>query len=152
MTLFFYGSHQKAYLSVIKDLYDETVIAHHVSQHNDNPLVLNTIEKAVLANPDATPMIHSDRGSQYTSGAYRKVTNELGWTRSMSRTGNCYDNAVIESFFGHFKCESYHYEKFPTYESLVANIDWYMNFYNEERFQTKLNNLTPMEYRYQAAA
>lgn len=152
VTHLFYGSHKKAYLSVIKDLYDGSVISYHVSQHNDNDLVLQTIKKATIAQPGATPMIHSDRGAQYTSGAYRRITNELGWVRSMSRTGNCYDNAVIESFFGHFKCECYHYTDFPTYQSLNETIDEYMTYYNNERFQSKLNNLTPIEYRYQAVA
>lgn len=152
VTHLFYGGHKKAYLSVIKDLYDGSIIAYQVSQRNDNPLVLDTIKQAIEANPGATPIIHSDRGSQYTSGAYRKVTNELGWRRSMSRTGNCYDNAVIESFFGTFKCECYHYNYFPTYKDLTDEIDAFMDRYNNRRYQSKLNNLAPIEFRNKIAA
>ena len=76
------------------------------------------------------------------------LTTEEGITRSMSRVGKCIDNAPIESFFGHFKCESYDLKKYTSYEALVEVIDRYMRFYNEERYQQKLNNLAPIEYRY----
>lgn len=70
----------------------------------------------------------------------------------MSRVGKCIDNAPIESFFGHFKCESYELKKYKSYEDLVEDIDRHMRFYNEERYQQNLNNLAPIEYRYQVAA
>src|SRR5699024_6969896 len=99
-----------------------------------------------------TPLIHSDRGSQYTSKEYRFITTEAGVTRSMSRVGNCIDNAPIESFFGHLKCERYHSRHYKSYEELEQAIDEYIKFYNEERYQTKLNSLAPLEFRYQAGA
>lgn len=147
-----YGFGNKAYLSAIKDLYDGSIIAYKVGRYNDNPLVMNTIKAAVKANPDATPLIHSDRGSQYTSKEYRYITTQAGMTRSMSRVGNCIDNAPIESFFGHFKCESYNLKNYRTYEELKKDIDKYIKFYNEERYQERLNSLAPLEYRHQAAA
>ncbi len=147
-----YGGSQKAYLSAIKDLYDGSIIAYKVSHYNDNPIVMETIKAALEANPDASPLIHSDRGSQYTSREYRQITTEAGMTRSMSRVGNCIDNAPIESFFGHFKCESYDLKHYKTFEELKRDIDQYIKFYNEERYQEKLNSLAPLEYRYQAAA
>jgi len=147
-----YGIGKKAYLSAIKDLYDGSIVAYCVSRRNDNPLVMDTLDKAIEANPEAEPLIHSDRGSQYTSKEYRRKTTQAGMTRSMSRTGNCIDNASIESFFGHFKCEKYDLNVYPTYKSLTDDIDEYINFYNNERFQETLNSLTPLEFRYQAAA
>lgn len=146
-----YGNGNKAYLSAIKDLYDGSIIAYQVSRYNDNSLVMNTIKDAVRANPNATPLLHSDRGSQYTSKAYRYLTTEAGLTRSMSRVGNCIDNAPIESFFSHFKCETYDLKNYRTFEELKKDIDAYMTFYNEERYQEKLNSLAPLEFRYQAA-
>lgn len=146
-----YGFGAKAYLSAIKDLYDGSIVAYEVSQHNDNPLVMNTIKKALKANPGATPLIHSDRGSQYTSKEYRYVTRQAGLTLSMSRVGKCIDNAPIESFFGHFKTESYHFKQYKTYEELVADVQAYIRFYNTQRYQAKLNNLTPLEFRNQVA-
>ena len=147
-----YGVGKKAYLSAIKDLNDGSIVAYQVSRRNDNPLVINTLEKAIEANPEAEPLIHSDRGSQYTSKEYRRITTKAGMTRSMSRTANCLDNASIESFFGHFKCEKYDLNTYLSFESLSDDIDEYIKFYNEERYQETLNSLTPLEFRYQAAA
>ncbi len=73
-------------------------------------------------------------------------------TRSMSRVGSCIDNAPIKSFFGHFKCESDDLKHYKTFEELKRDIDQYIKFYNEERYQEKLNSLAPLEYRYQTAA
>ena len=146
-----YGLGSKAYLSVIKDLYDGSIIAYEVSQHNDNPLVMNTIKKALEANPGVTPVLHSDRGSQYTSKEYQYFTTKVGITLSMSRVGKCIDNAPVESFFGHYKTESYDFENYKTYTEVVANIDHYIQFYNTQRYQEKRNNLTPLEFRKQVA-
>ena len=83
---------------------------------------------------------------------YRYITKQAGITRSMSRVGKCIDNAQIESFFGHFKCESYDLKQYKSYEELVADIDRYMRFSNEDRYQEKLNNLAPIDHRCQVAA
>lgn len=146
-----YGLGTKAYLSAIKDIYDGSIIAYEIGHNNDNPLVMKTIKKALAVNPGATPLIHSDRGSQYTSKEYRHFTTQAGITISMSRVGKCIDNDPIESFFGHFKTESYHLKKYKTYEELVADVESYIEFYNTQRYQTKLNNLTPWEFRNQVA-
>ena len=90
-----YGLSAKAYLSAIKDLYDGSIIAYEISHNNDNPLVIKTIKKALKLNPGATPIIHSDRGSQYTLKEYRYITQQAGLTLSMSRVGKCIDNAPI---------------------------------------------------------
>ncbi|WP_410531044.1 IS3 family transposase [Streptococcus sp. VEG1o] len=146
-----YGLGAKAYLSAIKDLYDGSIIAYEISRNNDYPLVMKTIKKALALNPGATPLVHSDRGSQYTSKAYRYFARQAGLTLSMSRVGKCIDNAPIESFFGHFKTEAYHLKKYKTYDELVTDIEHYIEFYNTRRYQTKLNNLTPIEFRNQVA-
>nr|WP_231492071.1 IS3 family transposase [Alkalibacterium sp. AK22] len=147
-----YGDGQKAYLSAIKDLYDGSIIAYKVGKFNNNGLVMETLNEAIERNSGASPLLHSDRGSQYTSKQYRQITTEAGITRSMSRVGKCIDNGPMESFFGHFKCESYKLKQYSTYEELEKDIQHYMNFYNYERFQETRNNLTPIEYRYQVAA
>lgn len=147
-----YGFGNKAYLSAIKDLYDGSIVTYQVSRNNDNPLVMKTLEVAIEAYPNAKPLIHSDRGCQYTSKEYRYLPTVAGMTRSMSRIGNCIDYAPIESFFGHFKCEKYDLKKYRTFEELEKDIDENIKFYNEERYQEKLNSLAPMEFRYQAVA
>lgn len=147
-----YGEGKKAYLSAIKDLYDGSIVAYKIGKWNNNALVMDTLKEAIEKNPEASTIIHSDRGSQYTSKKYRQITTEAGMTRSMSRVGKCIDNGPMESFFGHFKCESYALKEFKTYEALEQDIDRYMTFYNTERFQQTRNNLTPMECRSQVAA
>ncbi len=128
MTFLKYGLSCKAYLSAIKDLYDGSIVAYVVGQLNDNELVLETLRKARKVNTEATPLIHSDRGSQYTSKDYYRLTTKYQMTRSMSRVGKCIDNAPIESFFGHFKTECYDLKKYKTFEELVSDIDAYIYF------------------------
>lgn len=131
VTFLQYGLGCKAYLSAIKDLYDSSIVAYHISHHNDNPLVMENLRKAMEANPEATPLLHSDRGSQYTSREYRMKTTQYQITRSMSRVGKCIDNAPIESFFGHLKTECYDLKKYKTFEELVTDIDGYIYFYSQ---------------------
>lgn len=152
VTFLQYGMGSKAYLSAIKDLYDGSIVAYHIGLNNDNSLVMETLRKAMEANPNVTPLIHSDRGSQYTSQEYRMKTTQYQLTRSMSRVGKCIDNAPIESFFGHFKTECYDLKKYKTFEELVADIDAYIHFYNHERFQERNNGLAPLEMRNKAVA
>ncbi|MCE2211622.1 IS3 family transposase [Streptococcus thermophilus] len=152
VTFLKYGFSCIAYLSAIKDLYDGSIVAYVVGQFNDNELVLETLRKAQKANPNATPLIHSDRGSQYTSKDYYRLTTQYQMTRSMSRVGKCIDNAPIESFFGHFKTECYDLKKYKTFEELVSDIDAYIYFYNHQRFQERNNGLAPLEMRNKAVA
>lgn len=152
VTFMTYGAGQKAYLSVIKDLFDGSIVAYHVSKFNNNPLVMNTLHKAMAQNVGATPLLHSDRGSQYTSKEYHVMTNGYHITRSMSRVGKCLDNAPVESFFGHFKTECYDFKKYSTFNELVTDIEKYIEFYNYHRYQEKYNGLTPHEMRNNSAA
>lgn len=146
-----YAGDKNAYLSAIKDLFTGEIISYVISKRNDNALVMDTLIKAFRDNPDAQPLLHSDRGFQYTSHAYTNFTASHHVLRSMSRVGRCIDNAPMESFWSHYKDEAYERQEFATYEELVASIDRYIYFYNHKRFQTKLNGLTPVEFRDQAA-
>jgi putative transposase len=144
---------QTLYLSVIMDLFNNEVVAYHMSDRNDNPLVLETLRKALKKRKDVTrTILHSDRGFQYTSYDYHHMLAQFGIQPSMSRKGNCLDNASIESFFSHLKAEAlypYDIQDCNQAQSLIQN---FIYFYNEERIQLKLNKLTPVEYRRQHAA
>jgi putative transposase len=146
-----YGNGQKAYLSAIKDLYNGEIISYVVSRRNDNPLVMKTLKQAINQHPTTNLLLHSDRGFQYTSKEFARLTAQYGITRSMSRVGKCIDNAPMESFWSHYKDEGYYGYQFKSYEDLVGSIDQYIYFYNHQRYQEKLNSLTPVEYRHQAA-
>ena len=129
------------YLSVIKDLCTKEVVAYKVSDKHDLALILGTLEQMPKQN-DA--IMHSDRGGLYTSFQYIQKLKELNLIRSMSRSGNCLDNAPIESFFGHLKDEI-EYKKCKTLDEIRAKIDEYMYYYNNNRYQWGLNKMTPLE-------
>jgi len=144
---------QTIYLSAIKDLYNNEIVAHHLSIHNDNELVLETFRKAFETRKDVTGLVvHSDQGSQYTSHAYHGMLPKVGAQISMSRRGNCIDNASMESFFSHLKTEGLYPYDIRTLDEAQSRIIRYINFYNEERPQRKLKKLTPVEYRRQFSA
>jgi len=144
---------QKIYLSAIKDLYNNEIVAYHLSINNDNELVLETFRKAFEIRKDVTGLIvHSDQGSQYTSHAYHDMLPQVAAQISMSRRGNCIDNASMESFFSHLKTEGLYPYNIRTLDEAQSRIIRYINFYNEERPQRKLKKLTPVEYRRQFSA
>ncbi|UJF32721.1 IS3 family transposase [Paenibacillus hexagrammi] len=143
----------RVYLSAIKDLWNGEIVAYHISNRNDNPLVLDTFRKAFKAHKDVSGLIvHSDQGSQYTSHAYHDMLPKVGARISMSRRGNCYDNASMESFFSHLKVEALYPYDIRSIEEVQRRIEEFIRFYNEERAQKKLNKLTPVEYRRQLVA
>lgn len=146
-----YGNSQKAYLSAILDLHDNSIVAYVIGKSNNNALVFSTLRAALEANPEAQPLIHSDRGFQYTSNDFTKILEVHSMTQSMSRVGRCIDNGPMEGFWGRLKAERYNLRKhYESYEELVADIDDYILFYNEERPQRKFSGLTPLEYRMSA--
>ncbi|WP_353893047.1 IS3 family transposase [Proteinivorax hydrogeniformans] len=149
ITEFKYGNN-KAYLSAILDLYDNSIVSYVISHSNNNQLVFQTLDNALLKSPGATPLLHSDRGFQYTSNGFKQKIKAANITQSMSRAGNCLDNAPIESFFGKLKVEKYYLEgNYQTFKELKDAIDEYIHFYNHTRLQKKLSGLSPIEYRYQ---
>lgn len=131
------------YLSVIKDLCTKEIVAYKVSDKHDLALILGTLEQMPKQN---NAIMHSDRGGLYTSFQYIKKLKELNLIRSMSRSGNCLDNAPIESFFGHLKDEI-EYKKCKTLDEIRVKIDKYMYYYNNNRYQWGLNKMTPLEYK-----
>jgi len=148
ITEFKYGNGQRAFLSAILDLYDNSIVAYVIGMRNDNALVFNTLKAALAGNPEAQPLIHSDRGFQYTSYGFAKILKAHGMNQSMSRVSRCIDNGPMEGFWGRLKAERYNLRKsYKTYEELVADVKDYIRFYNEERPQKKFSGLTPLEFR-----
>jgi transposase InsO family protein len=135
----------KIYLSAILDLYDKRIVSFVIRDSNDIPLVFETFDAAVAANPDAHPLFHSDRGFQYTNRAFFSKLEAAGITQSMSRVGKCIDNGPMEGFWGVLKRECYYGRRFTDRESLVKMIEDYIEYYNTRRLQRNLGILTPME-------
>lgn len=143
------GNVGKIYLSAIIDLCDKRPVSYVISDHNDNPLVFNTFDAAIAANPDTHPLFHSDRGYQYTSNDFRQRIIKAGMTQSMSRVARCIDNGPMEGFWGVMKREMYYTRKYQTKDELMKAIHSYMDYYTNGRVQRKLGVLTPMEYHEQ---
>ena len=140
------------YLSIIRDLYDNSIVAYKMDKEQSVKLVLDTIKAAKKKEKiTAELQLHSDQGFQYTSHAYYKLTQSYGITPSMSRRGNPYDNALAENFFSILKTECIHRVKLSGYDEAHLIISEYINFYNNYRIQTK-TKLTPLEKRNQFVA
>ncbi len=136
------------------DLYSNEIVAWKLSPRNNLDLVLTTLDQLERRSltTKAKPLFHSDQGFQYTSRAYAKRLDKLGFIGSHSRRGNCFDNACIKSFFSHLKTEKLYLVRSKTYEMAYEAIPEYIQFYNTERFQEKLHGLSPIEYREKAVA
>lgn len=140
------------YLSVIRDLYDNSIVAYKTGTEQNINLVLSTIKEAKKKEKvTAELQLHSDQGFQYTSHPYFKLTQEYSITPSMSRRGNPYDNALAENFFSILKTECIYRTKLQTYEEARLLIGEYIHFYNHQRIQLK-TKLTPLEKRCQYLA
>ena len=140
------------YLSIIRDLYDNSIVAYKTGTEQNVNLVLNTIKSAMKKEKvTAELQLHSDQGFQYTSYAYYSLTKDYGITPSMSRRGNPYDNALAENFFSILKTECIYRIKLQTFDEARLLIDRYIYFYNHQRIQLK-TKLTPLEKRSQFVA
>ena len=140
------------YLSIIRDLYDNSIVAYKTGTEQNVNLVLNTIKSAMKKEKvTAELQLHSDQGFQYTSLGYFKLTQSYGITPSMSRRGNPYDNALAENFFSILKTECIYRIKLQTFDEARLLIDRYIYFYNHQRIQLK-TKLTPLEMRSQFLA
>lgn len=140
------------YLSVIRDLYDRSIVAYKTSTAQNVNLVLNTIKTAKKKEKITADLeLHSDQGFQYTSQAYFNLTKRYNITPSMSRRGNPYDNALAENFFSILKTECIYRTKIKTFAEARQLIDDYIYFYNHQRIQLK-TKLTPLELRSQFVA
>ena len=136
---------RKIYLSAILDLYDRRIVSYIIRDRNDNPLVFDTLDAAIAANPDAHPLFHSDRGFQYTNRVFYNKLQSAGMEQSMSRIGKCIDNGPMEGFWGILKRERYYGRRFLSREELVQMIENYITYYNNRRVQRNLGVQTPME-------
>jgi len=138
-----------AYLSAVKDLATKEIVAWNISMQINIDLALDTLEKlkgnGAISSLEGT-LIHSDQGFHYTNPEYIDSVKSMGMVQSMSRKGNCIDNAPIESFFGHFK-DDVEYGSCKTFEELKTMVDGYMEYYNNERHQWSIQKMTPVAYR-----
>ena len=148
ITYLFYGKGQKAYLSTIKDSSTNEIVVYHVSDRITMDLATDTLlklKKNRNFRKAEDALIHSDQGTHYTHPVFQKLVKKLGLRQSMSRRGNCWDNAPQESFFGHFKDEAF-IKPCANLEELKREIKQYMIYYNNYRYQWKLKKMTPVQY------
>ena len=135
----------KVYLSAILDLYDRRIVSYVIRDKNNNTLVFDTVDNALLRNPGAQPLFHSDRGFQYTNRTFHTKLVNAGITQSMSRVAKCIDNGPMEGFWGILKRERYYGKRFTDRGTLEKMIEDYIDYYNNKRLQRNLGILTPME-------
>jgi putative transposase len=142
----------KLYLSPIMDLYNGEIVAYEMHERPLFSLVEKMLKKALtkLKGQGVAPLLHSDQGWHYQMPAYRKQLSDHGLTQSMSRKGNCLDNAAMESFFGTLKSEFFYLNRFVDIEDLKAGLRRYIHYYNHQRIKLKLKGLSPVQYRSQA--
>lgn len=149
ITLLSYGIGQKAYLSAVKDLCTREIVSHVVTSHAGLELSLSVAQKALDKLPDQSRrelIFHSDQGAHYTCHVYQNLLSKFQVIQSMSRRGNCLDNAPIESFFGHLKDELEIKDCFCI-EDVRNKVDKYIDYYNNQRPQWSLKEKSPVEYR-----
>nr|WP_317955365.1 IS3 family transposase [Paenibacillus chitinolyticus] len=149
ITYLVYGSGKKAYLSTIKDSSTNEIVAYHVSDRITMELATDTLlklKKNRRFKKAEGAFIHSDQGSHYTHPDFQKIVKKMKLKQSMSRRGNCWDNAPQESFFGHFKDQAL-IKPCLTLDELKREIKDYMTYYNHYRYQWNLKKMTPVQYR-----
>ena len=141
---------EKRYLSPVLDLCNGEIIAYSVMKRPVYQLVDDMLKQAVMSlRPEDQVILHSDQGWHYQMKKYQKTLKQYGITQSMSRKGNCLDNAVIESFFGLLKSELLYLQEFENIEHFEKELADYMHYYNRKRMKAKLKDLSPVEYRIQ---
>jgi transposase InsO family protein len=142
---------QKLYLSPIMDLFNGEIISYSLSRNPNFQQVTAMLKDAFQKIPDNSQLIlHSDQGWQYQMRIYQKMLKDKGIQQSMSRKGNCYDNSVIENFFGILKSEFYHNQEFSSTEHFSKELSEYMDYYNNRRIKVKLKGLSPVCFRTQS--
>ena len=141
---------RKLYLSPVLDLYNGEIVAYETATRPALAMVTGMIKKAFKKlGADDRPVIHSDQGWQYQMNAYQALLAQRALTQSMSRKGNCHDNATMESFFGTLKSEFFYLNRFESIEALQTGIKHYIHYYNHKRIKLKLKGLSPVMYRTQ---
>lgn len=142
---------EKLYLSPILDLCSSDLVSYTISTRPVLSMVTSMLDKAFAEIPDGTGLIlHSDQGWHYQHKQYQRMLQEKGIRQSMSRRGNCLDNAVIENFFGLLKSELLYLQTFESMEHFKQELVDYLDYYNNRRIKAKLKGLPPAIYRQQA--
>lgn len=141
-------SGQKLYLSPVIDLYNQEIVSYELSESPSFRSVITMLDKAFkkVSNLQSL-LLHSDQGWQYQMKQYQHLLQEKGITQSMSRKGNCLDNAVIENFFGIIKSELFYLKKYDSVLELKNEIKEYITYYNNDRIKLNLNGMSPIQYR-----
>jgi len=141
-------SGKKLYLSPIIDLYNQEIVSYELSERPDFKSVMDMMGKALKKAGQAKALIlHSDQGWQYQMKQYQYLLKQNGITQSMSRKGNCLDNAIIENFFGILKAELFYLKKYSSIFQLKKEISEYIKYYNNDRIKLNLNGMSPIQYR-----
>lgn len=144
---------RKLFLSPVMDLFNGEIIAWEINTRPVYEMVDKMLMKVLdVLKPGEKAMLHSDQGWQYQMEKYRQKLKDNNIKQSMSRKGNCHDNASMESFFGLLKSEFFHRKKFSSLEELEAGLAKYIDYYNYDRIKLKLGGLSPVQFRLQAAA
>ncbi len=142
----------KLFLSTVMDLCTGEIVAQEMDTRPSLSMVIGMLKKALgKLSADAKPMVHSDQGWQYRMNRYQDMLAERGLVQSMSRKGNCHDNAAMESFFAVLKSEYFHLNKFANADELKDGLAGYIDYYNHSRIKMKLGGLSPVQYRTQYA-
>lgn len=140
----------KLFLSPIMDLFNGEIISYNISQKPNFQQTTDMLDKAFRKIPKDTNLIlHSDQGWQYRLAKYHERLKKKGIVQSMSRKGNCYDNAAMENFFGLLKSELFYLQKFKSIDHFTKELITYIHYYNNERIKQKLRGLSPIKYRKQ---
>ena len=142
---------QKVFLSPILDLYNREIVSYQVATTPHLKMVMTMLDRAFARLKEHEGLIlHSDQGWQYQMDEYRKALSEQGIGLSMSRRGNCHDNAVMENFFGIMKSEFFHGHQFANVDAFISELHDYISYYNHDRIKVKLKGLSPVDYRTRA--
>jgi putative transposase len=143
---------KKLYLSPILDLFNGEIVSYNLSERATFHQTADMLKKAFDKIPDYTLLIlHSDQGWQYQMRRYQYLLKQKGVIQSMSRKGNCYDNSVMENFFGLLKTELFYLQKFDTIDQFIEELEAYIDYYNNKRIKSKLKGLSPVQYRIQSS-
>ncbi|MER7243997.1 IS3 family transposase [Kribbella sp. NPDC000426] len=148
---------RKLYLSPVMDLFDHQIIAYAIGNSPNLALTNNSLRDALATldpgrEPGQAPLVHSDQGFQYQHPTWQRLLADAGATQSMSRKANCYDNAVIENWFGHLKEELFNHTRYASVDALTEALHEYVGWYNNHRISTQLEGLSPVHYRTQTLA
>ena len=142
---------QKLYFSPILDLYSGDIVTYTISDSPNLEMVTTMLKQAFLVLPDDTGLLlHSDQGWHYQHKQYRRMLEKKGIKQSMSRKGNCYDNSVMENFFGHLKSELLYLQEFESVDHFRKELIEYIDYYNNRRIKARLKGLPPALHRQQA--